>query len=144
MDAAQICVAALREGAQQIERGGGLPVGLDLPARIGPAGLFGELVAVDDVAAIARQAMRPTFTTGEEPAKVSTTAIWRKTRKKSRMLLAPCSAKLSAQSPPCSKKASPPATRASAFLRLRASPANTSGGKVASCFSVSASAARSG
>ena len=31
-------------------------------------------------------AMRPTFTTGEAPAKVSTTAICRKTRKKSRML----------------------------------------------------------
>src|SRR5262249_54931524 len=60
------------------------------------------------------------------------------------MLLAPCSAKLSAQSPPCSRKASPAATRASAFLRLRASPAKTSGGKVASCCSTSASAFRSG
>jgi hypothetical protein len=88
--------------------------------------------------------MRPTLTTGEEPAKVSTTAIWRNTRKKSRMLLAPCSAKLSAQSPPCSRKASPAPTRASDFFRFRASPANTNGGKVASCFSVSASAAGSG
>src|ERR1700751_3927019 len=60
------------------------------------------------------------------------------------MLLAPCSAKLSAQSPPCSRKAPPLATRASARFRLRASPAKTSGGKVASCFSVSASAAGSG
>src|SRR5438105_3262697 len=60
------------------------------------------------------------------------------------MLLAPCSAKLSAQSPPCSRNASPAATRASDFLRLRASPAKTSGGKVASCFSVSSNAARSG
>ena len=56
------------------------------------------------------------------------------------MLLAPCSAKLSAQSPPCSRKASPAATLASDLIRLRASPANTSGGKVASCASTSASA----
>src|SRR5690348_403031 len=89
-------------------------------------------------------AMRPTLTTGEEPAKVSTTAIWRKTRKKSRILLAPCSAKLSAQSPPWSRKASPAATRASAFFRLRASPANTSGGKLASWASTSANALASG
>src|SRR6266700_7356139 len=60
------------------------------------------------------------------------------------MLLAPCSAKLSAQSPPWSRKASPAATRASAFFRLRASPANTSGGKVASCASTSANAFASG
>src|ERR1700750_2923054 len=40
-----------------------------------------------------------------------TTAICSSTRKKSRMLLAPCSAKLSAQSPPCSRKALPAATR---------------------------------
>src|SRR5262249_9618732 len=60
------------------------------------------------------------------------------------MLLAPCSAKLSAQSPPCSRKASPAATRASAFVRLRASPANTSGGKLASCASTSPNAAMSG
>src|ERR1700742_4385379 len=56
------------------------------------------------------------------------------------MLLAPCSAKLSAQSPPCSRKASPAATRPSDFFRLRASPANTSGGNVASCASTSAKA----
>src|SRR3978361_2106132 len=60
------------------------------------------------------------------------------------MLLAPCSAKLSAQSPPCSRKASPAATRASAFFRLRASPAKTSGGNVASCASTSANALASG
>src|SRR5258708_18779824 len=60
------------------------------------------------------------------------------------MLLAPCSAKLSAQSPPCSRKASPAATRPSAFFRLRASPANTSGGNVASCASTSANALASG
>jgi hypothetical protein len=65
-----------------------------------------ELDAVDDVAAIGRQldavdgldgeerglanwpAMRPTFTTGLPPPKVSTTAICRITRKVSRMLSA--------------------------------------------------------
>src|SRR3954468_5345560 len=60
------------------------------------------------------------------------------------MLLAPCSAKLSAQSPPCRRNASPAATRPSAFFRLRASPANTSGGNVASCASTSANALASG
>src|SRR5215475_10966443 len=88
--------------------------------------------------------MRPILTTGNAAAKVSTTAICRNTRKKSRMLSAPCSAKLSAQSPPCSRKACPTATRPSACLRLRASPANTSGGKLASWRSTWASAAASG
>src|ERR1700722_9226921 len=60
------------------------------------------------------------------------------------MLLAPCSAKLSAQSPPWRRKASPAATSASAFFRLRASPAKTSGGNVASCASTSANAFASG
>src|ERR1700729_639334 len=73
-----------------------------------------------------------------------TTAICRNTRKKSRMLLAPCSAKRSAQSPPCNRKASPLAPRASAFFRLRASPAKTSGGNVASWASTSANAFASG
>src|SRR3984893_5700734 len=88
--------------------------------------------------------MRPTFTTGDAAANVITTAICRNTRKKSRILLAPCSAKLSEQSPPCRRKASPAATRASAFFRLRASPAKTSGGNVASCASTSANALASG
>ncbi len=105
MHGREIGVTAMREGAQQIQRRCRLPIGLDLPARIGDARFRREVVAVDDVAAIARQArrrpvfsvgeerglanwpaMRPTFTTGEPPAKVSTTAICRKTRKKSRML----------------------------------------------------------
>ena len=130
MHAAEVGVAALRERAQQVERRGRLAIGLDLPARIGPARLLGEVVAVDDVAAVARQLdavsllgrRRPGFCELARDAtdlhhrqgarEVSTTAICRKTRKKSRMLLAPCSAKLSAQSPPCSRKASPRATRA--------------------------------
>src|SRR5437764_9679056 len=88
--------------------------------------------------------MRPTFTTGEAAAKVSTTAICRNTRKKSRIEFALWSSKLSAQSPPCNRKASPAATRASDFFRLRASPANTRGGNDASLACTAASLAASG
>ncbi len=73
-------------------------------------------------------AIRPTFTTGIEAPKVSTTAICSSTRKVSRMLSAPNSAKLSAQSPPWSRKARPSATSASRAVSARASPAKTSGG----------------
>src|SRR5262249_56137795 len=59
-------------------------------------------------------------------------------------LLALGSEKLSAQSPPCSRNPSPRATLPSAFLRLRASPAKTSGGKPASCCSTASNAALSG
>ena len=76
-------------------------------------------------------AMRPTFTTGRPPPKVSTTAICSSTRKVSRILSGWNSAKLSAQSPPCSRKALPSATLAELAFRLRASPAKTSGGIVA-------------
>ena len=51
----QIGVAAGGEGAQQVERRRRLPIGLELPARIGRARLRRELGAVDDVAAIGRQ-----------------------------------------------------------------------------------------
>ena len=51
----EIGVAALREGAQQIESRRRLPVGHQHPLRVGRAGFLGELDAVDDVAAIARQ-----------------------------------------------------------------------------------------
>ena len=74
--------------------------------------------------------MRPTFTTGQAAPKVSTTAICSSTRNMSRMLLGWNSAKLSAQSPPCSRKALPAATAASRSSSRRASPAKTSGGKL--------------
>ena len=48
-------IAALGEGAQQIERRRRLPIGLDLPPRIGDARFRRERDVVDDVAAIARQ-----------------------------------------------------------------------------------------
>ena len=62
-------------------------------------------------------------------------AICKITRSFSRMLSAENSSKLSAQSPACSKKALPAATRAKLFCSERASPANTSGGIEAICFS---------
>ena len=72
--------------------------------------------------------MRPTFTTGHLAPKVSTTAICSMTLKVSRMLSAENSAKLSAQSPPCKRKARPSATSASWVFSRRVSPAKTSGG----------------
>jgi hypothetical protein len=51
----EIGVAAVGECAQQVQGRGGVAKGLDLPCRIGTAGLLGEFDAVDDVAAIARQ-----------------------------------------------------------------------------------------
>ncbi len=89
-------------------------------------------------------AMRPTFTTGLPPAKVSTTAICRIRRKVSRMLLALNSLKLSAQSPPWSRKALPSATSPSRPFSRRASPANTRGGIPARVSSTRVSAAGSG
>ena len=55
MHAAEARVAAMREGAQQVQRRGRLVIGLDQPRRIGRARVPGELRAVDDVAAVARQ-----------------------------------------------------------------------------------------
>ena len=89
-------------------------------------------------------AMRPTFTTGLPPAKVKTTAICRIRRKVSRILSARNSLKLSAQSPPCSRKALPPATSAKSAFSRRASPANTSGGMARRRCSTSSRAAMSG
>ena len=88
-------------------------------------------------------AMRPSFTTGTPAPKVSTTAICRSTRKESRILSAWKSAKASAQSPPWSMKAWPAQTSASRSLSVRASPAKTRGGQVASLPSTSARAAAS-
>ncbi|MCY1484215.1 hypothetical protein D9M68_178040 [compost metagenome] len=72
--------------------------------------------------------MRPTFTTGQPAAKVITTAICSSTLKVSRIFAAENSAKLSAQSPPCRRKARPAVTSANCRRSSRASPANTSGG----------------
>jgi hypothetical protein len=53
--AGQVGVAALREGAQKIERRRGLAERLDLPAGVGTTCIRGEGDIVDDVAAVARQ-----------------------------------------------------------------------------------------
>src|SRR3546814_7486692 len=55
VDLVQIGIAALREGAQQVERRRRLRIGPDLALRIGLAALRLEPDVVDDVAAIARQ-----------------------------------------------------------------------------------------
>ena len=86
-------------------------------------------------------AIRPIFTTGMPAPKVSTTAICSSTRKESRILSAWKSANASAQSPPWSTKPRPAQTSASRSLSVRASPANTSGGQVASLPSTAARAA---
>ena len=62
-------------------------------------------------------AMRPSLTTGMPAPKVSTTAICSSTRRVSRILSAWKSAKASAQSPPCRRKARPAQTSASRSLR---------------------------
>lgn len=51
----QLLVAPLREGAQQVQRGGGLVIGLEQPSRVRGPRLGVELHAVDDVAAVAGQ-----------------------------------------------------------------------------------------
>src|SRR3954452_16685990 len=88
--------------------------------------------------------MRPTFTTGTPNEYVRTIAICRMTRNFSLMLLAEKSSKLSAQSPAWSRKALPDATWASPVWSDRASPANTSGGKLRICFSARSRSASSG
>ena len=59
--ARQIRVAALREGAQQVERRGRLTIGVDLAARVGRTRFRSEGVVVDDIAAVARQFDAVTF-----------------------------------------------------------------------------------
>ena len=73
-------------------------------------------------------AILPTLTIGRFVPEVSMIAICKITRNVSRILSAWNSEKLSAQSPPCSKKPLPSATSASELLRDLTSPAKTSGG----------------
>ena len=77
-------------------------------------------------------AIRPILMIGRLAPYVSTTAICRIVLILLRMLSAVASANVSAQSPPCSKNASPRPAAASRPLSTSASPANTSGGRVAS------------
>ena len=73
--------------------------------------------------------MRPTFTTGMAPAKVSTTAICRKTRKKSRMLSAPMLGEALGAVAALEQEGLAGGDAAQALVfSLRASPAKTSGG----------------
>ena len=77
-------------------------------------------------------AIRPTLTTGRAAPYIRTTAICSKMRNISRILLAPKSSKLSAQSPPCNKKALPLATSPSDFFSRMDSSAKTKGGYLCS------------
>ena len=77
-------------------------------------------------------AIRPSLTTGTDAAYVSTTAIWSSTRSLLRTLSAVTPSKVSAQSPPCRRNASPRATAPILVLRSSHSPAKTSGGWVRS------------
>ena len=72
--------------------------------------------------------MRPSFTTGSEAPKVSTTAICNSTRKVSRMMLAVKSGEALGAVAALQHEGLPSAARASAAFRRRASPAKTSGG----------------
>src|SRR5690606_34700145 len=88
--------------------------------------------------------MRPIFTMGMEAPYVSTTAICRTVLMRLRILSAVAPANVSAQSPPCSRKAFPDAARARRSRRSSTSPANTSGGNEASSLTAESTAARSG
>ena len=86
-------------------------------------------------------AIRPSLTTGTDAAYVSTTAIWSSTRSLLRTLSAVTPAKVSAQSPPWSRNASPRETAASFSVSSSHSPANTSGGIVRSLLTAASTAA---
>ncbi len=75
---------------------------------------------------------------------MSTTPIWSSNLNVSLILFALNSLKLSAQSPPCIRKAFPMAASASLSSKLRASPANTSGGKLSKVFTTPSSLSWSG
>ena len=158
----QIGIATAGKGAQQVERGRRLRIGAQHALRIVDARFGREFDAVHIVAEIARQrhvalafryrncaAWRTVPPCGQPSPPAS---CWRRSAPPpsagSRGRCRGCcwawnSAKLSAQSPPCSRNASPAATCARSAFSLRASPANTSGGNPASDFSASARAAAS-
>ena len=73
-------------------------------------------------------AIRPTLTTGTLAPYVNTIAICSMTLNVSRIKSALNCSKLSAQSPPCSRNASPRDAAPRAAFRRLASPANTNGG----------------
>src|ERR1700750_2810579 len=59
--AGEVCVAALREGTQQVECRSRLAECLDLPARIGTSCFVGKCDVIDDIAPIARQFLTVAF-----------------------------------------------------------------------------------
>ena len=101
-DAVQIGITAAGETAQQVQCCRCLIIGLQNTVGVGAAPVCGKFQRIDDIAAIGG--------------------------KVSRIFCGWNSAKLSAQSPPCSRKAFPSATLASLSFKSRLSPAKTSGG----------------
>ena len=137
MHAVEIGIAAGGEGAQQVQRRRRLPVGLELARGSGMRASGVKCDVVDDVAAVARQL------DAADASRSATSAAWRTGRRcgrpsppaSRRQRSAPppsagtrgrsrgccrreCSAKLSAQSPPWSRKASPAATSRQRLLQL--------------------------
>ena len=84
---------------------------------------MGELLGLENCPAIL-----PTLTTGKDAEKVKTKAICKITLKVSLILSGWNSAKLSAQSPPCKRKAFHSVTWASDFINALVYPAKTRGG----------------
>ena len=156
-------VAAFGESAQQIERRRRLAIGLDLTARIGTPRLLGEGDVVDDVAAIARQFLAVALL-GRRGARLGELAgdaadlhhrrgagigehdrhLQKDAEEIADIVGAVLGEAFRAIAALQQESLAIGDTAPSAFFRLRASPANTSGGNVASCFSMSASACRSG
>ena len=98
----------------------------------------GELRGLENCPAIL-----PNLTTGIEADDVNTSAICKMTLKVSLILSGWNSAKLSAQSPPCNKKALPSTTLANSFFNDRDSPANTKGGNLLMFFNTESNSALS-
>ena len=147
VDPAEVGEAALGEGPQQVQRGRRLVVGLQQALRAGDRAAAVEGDVVDHVAAEAGELH------AVDGLGVGRSGAWRTVRRcgrpspraprrsrsarppsagspcrRSRIESAENASKDSAQSPACSRKASPSATRPRSAVSARASPANTSGG----------------
>ena len=144
----QVGEAAFDQRADEVERQGGALVAAQQELRIGPAGIRGELGAVDVVAAIGRQAdavagfslaerglaycpaKRPMRITGRRAPITSTSDICSRTFSVLVMRTGVQSTKRSAQSPAWRTNWRPSAASASCSRRRRISQLVTSGGSV--------------
>ncbi len=163
MHALQIGEAALGEGAQEVERRRRLAIGAHQPRRIGRARLGREGDVVDDVAAIARQ-LHAVLAFGRRRARLGELAgdapelhhraaarigqhhghLQENPEEIADRVGAMLGKALGAVAALQAETRRPAAASASSCFSSRASPAKTSGGKVASSASTAASAAASG